>query len=95
MPIWTRAAALLYLSGNGVYWKVTWDSTCRIMEIRKDGKPHYQNGEQGGLWRNLGRPEHAVLGVGYVRPGYMTFAPYKSKPRLTGYLKASDWTTEI
>ena len=69
--------SLLYLSGNGVYWKVTWDSTCRLMECRKDGKPHYQNGEEGGLWRNLGRPEHSVLGVGYVRPGYMTFSPYR------------------
>ena len=69
--------SLLYLSGNGVYWKVTYDSTCRVMEIRKDGKPHYQNGEEGGQWRNLGRPEHSVLGVGYARPGYMTFAPYK------------------
>ena len=52
-------------------------STCRLMECRKDGKPHYQNGEEGGLWRNLGRPEHSVLGVGYVRPGYMTFSPYR------------------
>ena len=24
----------------------------------------------------MGRPEHATLGVGYVQPGYMTFAPY-------------------
>ena len=79
--------SLLYLSGNGVYWKVTWDSTCRSMEIRKDGKPHYQNGEEGGLWRNLGRPEHAVLGVGYLRPGYMTFAPYRVEA-------ASHWVFE-
>ncbi len=76
---------LLYLSGNGIYWKVTYDPTCRIMEVRKDGKPHYQNGEPGGLWRNLGRPEHAVLGVGYLRPGYMTFAPYMVQD-------ASHWT---
>jgi N,N-dimethylformamidase len=69
--------SLLYLSGNGMYWKVTYDPTCRVMEIRKDGKPHYQTGEEGGLWRNLGRPEHNVLGVGYARPGYMTFAPYR------------------
>ncbi|MDA0747359.1 MAG: hypothetical protein O2954_12630 [bacterium] len=69
--------SLLYLSGNGVYWKVTYDPSCRVMEIRKDGKPHYQTGEPGGLWRNLGRPEHGVLGVGYARPGYMTFAPYR------------------
>lgn len=78
LDAWLDAGGcLLYLSGNGVYWKVTWDSTCRTMEVRKDGKPHYQNGEEGGLWRNLGRPEHAALGVGYVRPGYMTFAPYE------------------
>ncbi len=88
LDAWLDAGGcLLYLSGNGVYWKVTWDSTCRTMEVRKDGKPHYQNGEEGGLWRNLGRCEHAALGVGYVRPGYMTFAPYKVET-------ASHWVFE-
>ncbi|MCY3765787.1 MAG: hypothetical protein OXH06_10200 [Gemmatimonadetes bacterium] len=88
LDAWLDAGGcLLYLSGNGVYWKVTWDSTCRTMEVRKDGKPHYQNGEEGGLWRNLGRPEHAALGVGYVRPGYMTFAPYRVET-------ASHWVFE-
>lgn len=67
---------LLYLSGNGLYWKVSYDAQMQTMEVRKDKQNHIQNGEPGGLWRNVGRPEHAVIGVGYVRPGYMTFAPY-------------------
>ena len=72
----SAGGSLLYLSGNGVYWKVTYDPTGRVMEVRKEGGPHHQTGEPGGLWRSVGRPEHATLGVGYVRPGYMTFAPY-------------------
>lgn len=68
---------LLYLSGNGMYWKVTYDPNMQTMEVRKDKRPHLQTCEPGGLWRNVGRPEHATLGVGYVRPGYMTFAPYR------------------
>ncbi len=68
---------LLYLSGNGLYWKVTYDAQMHTMEVRKDRRAHNQTSEPGGLWRQVGRPEHAVIGVGYVRPGYMTFAPYQ------------------
>lgn len=76
---------LLYLGGNGAYWKVTFDSTCMVMECRKDGSVHSQTGEQGGLWRNLGRPEAAFLGVRYTGVGGNTFAPYR-------VLAGSHWT---
>lgn len=68
---------LLYLSGNGLYWKVSYDKDLTTMEVRKDNRNHYQNGEPGGMWRTVRRPEHAVLGVGYIKPGYMTYAPYQ------------------
>ncbi len=68
---------LLYLSGNGLFWKVTFDDDLRVMEVCRDGRAHTQTGENGGLWRDLGRPEHSVTGVGYVREGYMTYAPYR------------------
>ena len=69
---------LLYLSGNGLYWKVTFDEALRVMEVCRDGRPHSQTGEKGGLWRDLGRPEHSVTGVGFVADGYMTYAPYRA-----------------
>ncbi len=59
---------LLYLSGNGIYWKVTLVNG--QLEVHKfDGAIHQQTGEQGGLWRDLGRPEAAVLGVRYPADG--------------------------
>lgn len=72
-----RGGNLLYLGGNGMYWKVTFDLKNSVMECRKDGSVHSQTGERGGLWRNLGKPEAAILGVGYTGPGYNTFAPYR------------------
>ncbi len=76
--------SLLYLSGNGLFWKVTFDENLRVIEVCRDGRAHEQTGEKGGLWRDLGRPEHSVTGVGYVREGYMTHAPYRT-------LKPNHW----
>ena len=65
---------LLYLSGNGIYWKVTFQG--RQMEVQKGGGVHEQTGERGGLWRNLGRPEAALLGVRYDARHYPNCGPY-------------------
>jgi N,N-dimethylformamidase len=78
---------LLYLSGNGLYWKVTFDDDLRVMEVCRDGRAHEQTGEKGGLWRNLGRTEHSVIGVGFIAEGYMTYAPYRT-------LKPDHWVFE-
>jgi hypothetical protein len=69
---------ILYLSGNGIYWKVTFQG--RQMEVRKDGGLHEHTGERGGLWRNLGRPEAALLGVRYDGRGYPNCGPYVVRP---------------
>lgn len=75
---------LIYLGGNGLYWKVTFDSKNRIMECRKDGSTHTHTGERGGLWRELEDAEAKLLGIEYTEEGYNTFAPYK-------IIKASHW----
>jgi hypothetical protein len=72
-----QGGKLLYLSGNGIYWKVTVANG--RLEVRKDGGKHVQTGETGGLWRNLGRAEHRILGVGYTGTGANTSAPYQVK----------------
>lgn len=66
---------LMYLSGNGMYWKVT--KSGDTMECRKYREQHAQTGEKGGLWRDLHRPESAILGVQYDRKGIQTYAPYQ------------------
>jgi hypothetical protein len=59
--------SLLYLGGNGIYWKSDLSSEGLIRVNMKDGE----------LWRNLGRPESAILGVRYSSEDYGTYAPYQ------------------
>ena len=66
---------LMYLSGNGMYWKVT--KSGDTMECRKFREQHTQTGETGGKWRELGKPESAILGVQFDRKGIQTYAPYQ------------------
>lgn len=79
-----RGGNLLYLGGNGLYWKVTFDSTNTVMECRKDGTIHTQTGEKGGLWQNLGRSQAKILGVRYSGAGYNTWSYFTVK-------QASHW----
>ncbi|MBS7530686.1 twin-arginine translocation signal domain-containing protein [Hazenella sp. IB182353] len=68
---------LLYLSGNGVYWKsVVKDNQ---LEVRKAFGYHVLNDERGGLWNRIGRSEAGLLGVRYTPTGFNTFHPYKVK----------------
>lgn len=70
---------LLYLSGNGVYWKVTYDETGEQMECIKYGiadNVHRHDKTKGGTWRGLGRPESAMLGTQYTPAGAGTYAPF-------------------
>ena len=69
--------SLLSLSGNSIYYRVSWDAANKIMECRKDGTMHTQDGEAGGLWSRLGQPEETTLGVAYSDDGFLTFAPYQ------------------
>jgi len=70
---------LMYLGANGVYAKVVYNPTLRIMETRKSGTAHFYESSKGGRWRDLNRPESALLGVQYDRRGYDTYHPYKVK----------------
>jgi N,N-dimethylformamidase len=72
-----KGGNLLYLSGNGIYWKVTYDETGQQMECVKYGKNiHHHDSTLGGNWRSNGRPESAVLGTQYTPAGAGTYAPF-------------------
>jgi N,N-dimethylformamidase len=80
---------LLYLGGNGFYWKVVpapdgpWAFEVRRAEggIRIWGTEpgegyHAFDGSYGGLWRRLGRPPQALVGVGFSTQGIYRGHPY-------------------
>lgn len=87
-----RGGRLLYLGGNGFYWR-TAVSSDGALEVRRAedgtrpfiGEPaeyvHAFSDEVGGLWRRLGRPPQALVGVGMAAQGF---------PRSTHYRKARD-----
>ena len=68
-----------------MYWKVV--SRGEQIEVRKDFGSHTLSltPEPGGLWRNLGRPEAAVIGVTFTDVDFGTYAPYVVQD-------ASHWT---
>lgn len=68
---------LLYLSGNGLYWKAVIREN--VIEVRKDHSIHVLDGTEGGLWSFLGKPASKVLGVSYPMPDldFDTYAPFK------------------
>ena len=74
---------LVYLGGNGFYWKVaTHEAHPGVIEVRRGeagtrcfempaGERHNQfDGEFGGLWRSNGRPPQRLVGVGFVAEGF-------------------------
>ncbi len=72
-----KGGNLLYLSGNGIYWKVTIRGN--QMEYQKNNGLHTHSGEKGGKWRDLGHSESSLLGVKYTPSGYRTYAGYSIK----------------
>lgn len=79
-----RGGSLLYLSGNGVYWKALLNDKDQL-EVRKDFKRHKFDNTQGGYWtKHLNRSESSVLGVRFQNSGFSVPAPYK-------VLKADHW----
>lgn len=65
---------LMYLGGNGIYWKVTIKG--EQMECRKSRNDHVHDGSDGGKWRHVGRHEANILGVAYTGAGANTSVPY-------------------
>lgn len=79
---------LMYMSGNGFYCVTsTHPAAPHVIEIRRahgtgawvaaPGERHHAStGEQGGLWRDRGRPPQAMLGVGFIADGIDGNASY-------------------
>jgi N,N-dimethylformamidase len=78
-----RGGRLMYLGGNGFYWRVAFSSEWRgAIEVRRaeDGTRTWEStpgeyhhaftGELGGLWRRVGRPPNSVAGVGFAAQGW-------------------------
>lgn len=74
---------LMYMGGNGFYWRVAFDpENPAIMEVRRAeggtrawmAEPgeyyHAFSGEYGGMWRRLGRPPNALVGIGFAAQGF-------------------------
>jgi hypothetical protein len=71
-----RGGNLIYLSGNGLYWKALIRG--QRMEVRSDHSAHTLAGEAGGRWRALGRPEWRMLGIGFTKAGGRSrYRPYR------------------
>ncbi|MGE0314251.1 MAG: N,N-dimethylformamidase beta subunit family domain-containing protein [Lautropia sp.] len=89
-----RGGRMMYLGGNGFYWKIACDPRRPgIVELRRaeDGNRswaeepaeyyHAFDGEYGGLWRRNGRSPQSWLGVGYAGQGFR---------RSVGYLRCDE-----
>ena len=89
---WLRnGGRLMYLGGNGFYWRVAFnDAWPGAIELRRaeDGVRNWQTksgesyhaftGEYGGLWRRLGKPPNAVVGIGFAAQGFERAIGYLS-----------------
>lgn len=89
-----QGGRLMYLGGNGFYWKVArsphWPGA---VEIRRGeggirawaAEPgEYYNsfdGEYGGLWRRNGRPPQQLAGVGFTSQGIFEGSYYRRLPQ--------------
>ena len=65
-----RGGSIIYVGGDGLYERVSFESdgTALVFRNRAGGRD---------LYRNIGMPEHEILGVGYHIESHGTYAPYK------------------
>jgi N,N-dimethylformamidase len=88
-----RGGRLMYLGGNGFYWRVSWSAAHPgLMEMRRaeDGTRawienvgeyhHASTGEYGGLWRRQGRAPNRLVGIGFVAQGFDASSYYGRLP---------------
>lgn len=84
-----RGGRFMYMGGNGFYWKVVphadgpWafelrraEGGIRLWETLPGESYHGFDGSYGGLWRRLGRPPQALVGVGFSTQGMYIGFPY-------------------
>lgn len=85
-----RGGRLMYLGGNGFYWRVAFHPELPgVMELRRtedgirdwvaEGGEYYHafTGEYGGMWSRMGRPIHALAGVGMAAQGFDVSSYYR------------------
>ena len=100
-----RGGRLMYLGGNGFYWRVAFSAAWPgAIELRRaeDGVRNWQtepgesyhafNGEYGGLWRRLGRAPNTLVGVGFAAQGFERAIGYKRNP--ASYTSRAAWIFE-
>jgi N,N-dimethylformamidase len=88
-----RGGRLMYMGGNGFYWRVSYPSAHPgMLEMRRaeDGTRawvevvgeyyHSSTGEYGGLWRRQGRAPNTLVGVGFVAQGFDRSSYYRRTP---------------
>lgn len=88
-----RGGRLMYLGGNGFYWRVAYHRTLPgVMELRRaedgirdwiaEGGEYYHSftGEYGGMWSRMGRSIHALAGVGMAAQGFDVSSYYRRQP---------------
>ena len=80
---------LMYLGGNGFYWRVSFDPAHPgMIELRRaedgtrawaelPGQYYHATGEYGGLWRRIGRPPNALVGIGFIAQGFDASTYYR------------------
>ena len=86
---------LMYLGGNGFYWKVGVNSDLpNMVEIRRaeggirtwaaETGEYYNalDGEYGGMWRRNGKPPQKLVGVGFTGQGKFEGTYYRRNPNL-------------
>lgn len=73
---------LMYLGGNGFYTAAEIPENHQdVVEVRRPGQDNLwrvnhteglfsSSGLPSGLWRNIGRPENALVGVGFITQGF-------------------------
>jgi N,N-dimethylformamidase len=84
-----QGGRLMYMGGNGFYWRVTFPPAHPdVIELRRaedgtrawaetPGQYHHATGEYGGLWRRIGRPPNALVGIGFIAQGFDASSYYR------------------
>ncbi|MDX8502614.1 hypothetical protein RFM99_30050 [Mesorhizobium sp. VK4C] len=86
-----RGGRLMYLGGNGFYHSIDFHSQRHgLVELRRRhskqgrygaGDAHSSfNGRLCGAWRDLGRPEQSLVGVGYATEAFDSCSYYRRLP---------------
>ncbi|HTS94808.1 MAG TPA: N,N-dimethylformamidase beta subunit family domain-containing protein [Stellaceae bacterium] len=79
----------MYMGGNGFYWRISFNPAYPdLIELRRaedgtrswaeePGQYYHATGEYGGLWRRIGRPPNALVGIGFIAQGFDAGSYYR------------------